>query len=636
MKTDIVVIPDYSADDFYSTSEPYELLYSHRDDKFLMQQLIQKMKEKAGAVGVRSFMALWNAYCETIQQQNGVITDRATDFEGQDVELLSGEYVCNDDGVFLMDKFGYKITVCCHPILPVMRLVNADTQEERLKIAYKKGKTWRYIISEKSIIASNTQILQLAAQGIVVTSENAKILSTYLLDIEQLNYDLIPEENSISRLGWINGHGFSPYVDNLVFDGETSFRTMFEAISCKGSYDEWIDAMNKLRREKTVARIALAAAFASVLVEPCGCLPFFCHFWGESGTGKSVMLRIAASVWGDSRMGALISTFNSTDVGQEMTAAFFNSLPVCIDELQIQAASGVKDFDKIIYKLAEGIGKTRGTKNGGIKKTSTWRNCFITTGEYPIINSNSMGGATVRVLEIETEGKIYSDLTELCSVLDKNYGYAGKHFVELLREDGAIRQISELQKSYFRELLKYDSTEKQAASASLILTADYLISKLIFDGEESALTVKDLAKILTKKDEANANKKAYDYIMDVVAANPNRFKPNDFGDYQGEVWGKLDGNEIYIIKSIFDRELSAAGYSASAFLSWAKKKDLIICDEGRRTKNVRLLSSVVNCVCVVRNSENKAVYTSNSINIVNELRTKPPLKELKNDEDLPF
>ena len=163
MITEIVRIPEYTADQFYDTTEPYEFLYQYRDNKFLMKQMTQKMKDKAGAVGVKCFVALFNAYCEMQAQKNGVILANSTQFDGQEIELFSGEYICDETGVYVTDKYGYEQTICRHPIMPVERLVNIDSGEERLKIAYKKGRIWRHIIVEKSVIASSSSILQLAA-----------------------------------------------------------------------------------------------------------------------------------------------------------------------------------------------------------------------------------------------------------------------------------------------------------------------------------------------------------------------------------------------------------------------------------------------------------------------------------------
>ena len=600
MKTEIAVIPDYTAEQFVDTEEPYAFLYQYRDNKFLLKQMVQKMKAKAGAVGVKCFIALWDAYQEMMAQKSGVILANSTQFDGQEMELFSGEYICDENGVFLMDKYGYENAICRHPIMPVERLCNIDSGEERLKLAYKKGRLWRSIIVEKSVIASSSSILQLAANGIMVNSENAKSLSTYLLEIEQLNYEIIPEQKSVGRLGWLGEHGFSPFVDDLVFDGETNFRNIFNAVKTEGSRNAWLYAMQDLRKEKSPGRLFLAASFASAILEPCGLLPFFLHAWGGTETGKTVGLMIAASVWACPKMGEYITTFNSTLVGQEMTASFLNSLPMCIDELQIQSSAGIKDFDKIIYQLTEGVGRTRGAKYGGLQRTNKWKNCIITNGEHPISNANSGGGAVNRVIEFECDEKVYSDLVGICSVIQSNYGFAGREFVEYLQTDGAFDRVNALQKEYYRELLKSDSTDKQAASASAILAADHIATELIFkDGNN--LTVADLEKIMTKKKEVNVNYRALEFVYELVERNPNKFKANDFGEYQGEVWGKQDAECIYIIKSVFDREMGNGGYNSTAFLAWAKRNDITITDNGKRTKKARITGSATNCVCIRKN-----------------------------------
>lgn len=600
MNAEIVVIPDYTASQFYDTTEPYEFLYRYRDNKFLLKQMVQKMKAKAGAVGVKCFIALWDAYQEMMAQKNGVMLANSTQFDGQEMELFSGEYICDENGVFITDKYGYEQTICRHPIMPVQRLCNIDSGEERLKLAYKKGRVWRSIIVEKSVIASSSSILQLAANGIMVNSENAKSLSTYLLEIEQLNYEIIPEQKSVGRLGWLGEHGFSPFVDDLVFDGETNFRNIFNAVKSEGSRNAWLYAMQDLRKEKSPGRLFLAASFASAILEPCGLLPFFLHAWGGTETGKTVGLMIAASVWASPRLGDYILTFNSTLVGQEMTASFLNSLPMCIDELQIQSSAGIKDFDKIIYQLTEGVGRTRGAKYGGLQRTNKWKNCIITNGEHPISNANSGGGAVNRVIEFECAEKVYSDLVGICSVIQSNYGFAGREFVEYLQTDGAVERVNALQKEYYRELLKSDSTDKQAASASAILAADHIATELIFkDGNN--LTVEDLEKIMTKKKEVNVNNRALEFVYELVERNPNRFKANEFGEYQGEVWGKIDDDFIFIIKSVFDREMVNGGFNSTAFLAWAKRNDIIITDNGKRTKKARITGSSTNCVCIRKN-----------------------------------
>lgn len=617
---DYSIIPNFQKEDYLYSDAPYRWLCDNADNDFQLEQLKQQMKMSAGELGVRCFISLFEKYRKSLTKQRDNDTGNATRFEGQQIELYSGEYICDESGVYVMSKLGFTIEVCSHPIMPIRRLVNIDSGEERLEIAYKKGNTWRYHIAEKSVIASSNQILQLAAYGIMVNSENAKMLSTYLLKVENLNYNLIQEQRSVGRLGWVQSHGFSPYVDDLVFDGETSFRHIFNAVKSKGNREKWVDAMRKVRAEKGVGRLFLATSFASAILDPCGLLPFFLHAWGGTETGKTVGLMIAASVWACPKMGEYITTFNSTAVGQEMTASFLNSLPMCLDELQIQSSAGIRDFDKMIYQLTEGVGRTRGAKTGGLQKQNTWKCCIITNGEHPISNANSGGGAINRIIEFECAEKVFSDLKGLCDVMNDNYGFAGREFAEYLQTDGALDRVSKMQKEFYRELLKSDSTDKQAASASAILTADAIATELIFQ-DDNALTVDDLSKIMMKKSEVNVNVRALQYIYELVARNPLHFRPNDFGEYRLDVWGKQEPEKIFVIKSVFDEQLKNAGYNSTAFLSWAKRNDLLVCDNNRRTKNAQVAGSVVPCVCILQKSEK-------------ELDTFAESDKL--DDDLPF
>ena len=239
---------------------------------------------------------------------------------------------------------------------------------------------------------------------------------------------------------------------------------------------------------------------------------------------------------------------------------------------------------------------------------NTWRNCIITNGEHPISNSSSGGGAVNRVIEFECDEKVYSDLVGICAVISQNYGFAGREFVEYLQQDGIFEAVNALQKEYYRELLKSDSTDKQAASASAILAADAIATELIFkDGNN--LTVADLEKIMTKKAEVNVNQRALEFVYELAERNPNRFKANEFGDYQGEVWGKKEDDCIYFIKSVFDREMANGGFNSTAFLAWAKRMGYIDTDKNKRTKKAWILGGSVNTVCVKKEKQPAEVTT---------------------------
>lgn len=592
-------VPAYTRDDYLTTTKPFEYLYAHKENKFEMKQLLGRMSAQAQTVGIRNLAALFKAYMETV---SGTVTPgyNKTDFTGQEMELDCGGWSATDTGIYGTDKMGFEVTACYHPIMPVQRLVNVDTREHKVQLAYRLSRRWDTVIVDRNVISDSRSIIGLSKYGIMVNSETGKALVRYLADIEQLNYDLIPEVASVGRLGWIEGYGFSPYEEELVFDGEETYRTRFESIQEHGSREKWLDCVRAVRSGKTpgnvIARIVLAASFASVLVGPCHCLPFFVHLWGGSETGKSLSLVLAASVWANPEIGVYIQTFNATEVGKELGAAFCNSLPLIIDELQLVKDSR-RDFDKMIYQLSEGVGRARGRKQGGLQKTPTWRNCIITTGEFPIISANSGEGAVNRTIEVDChDTKLFDEPKKTATNLYTNYGFAGREFVEHLMEDGVMERVQKLQEDLQEAIKTSDTMDKQTASVALILAADRLAEEWIFQ-DGVLLQPEDIRPYLVSKETVNQNARALQYLYDFININQGRFSSD--ADRQGEVWGDLDDDFAYIIRSKFDQILQDEGYNASAFLGWAKNTGNIVCGkDGRPTVVKKLNGHACRFVCL--------------------------------------
>lgn len=591
-------LPVYTRDDYLTTTKPFEYLYAHKENKFEMRQLMGRMSIQAQAVGVRNLATLFKDYIETV---SGTVTPgfNRTDFTGQEMELDCGGWTATDTGIYGTDKMGFEVVACYHPIMPVQRLVNVDTREHKVMLAYRLSRRWDIVIVDRNVISDSRSIIGLSKYGIMVNSETGKALVRYLADVEQLNYDLIPEVSSVGRLGWIEEYGFSPYEEELVFDGEETYRTRFESIQEHGSREAWLDCARAVRSGKTpgnvIARIVLAASFASVLVGPCRCLPFFVHLWGGSETGKSLSLVLAASVWANPEIGVYIQTFNATEVGKELGAAFCNSLPLIIDELQL-VKDNRKDFDRMIYQLSEGVGRARGRKQGGLQKTPTWRNCVITTGEFPIISANSGEGAVNRTIEVDChDTKLFDEPKKTATSLYANYGFAGREFVDHLMEDGVIERVQKLQEDLQKAIKTGDTMDKQTASAALILAADRLSEEWIFQ-DGVLLQPDDIRPYLVSKETVNQNARALQYLYDFININQSRFSPGADA-HQGEVWGDLDDDYAYIIRSKFDQILQDEGYNASAFLGWAKNNNLILPGkDGKMTRTKRINGRVSRCI----------------------------------------
>lgn len=587
----------FEKDDFLTTT-PYEALYAYHKEPFTHAAKMEELAAYSVSKGFKGFKTMYKKYVESLKAQSGTIyIDNVTNFTNQPLELNAGDWEADDGGIF--KKNGYNDEVACpHPIMPVERLVNIDTGEEKLQLAFRKGTIWRKLIFSKTVLASSNKVTELAGSGIAVTSQNAKAFIQYISDMENLNYDLIPEKKSIGRFGYIPDEGFSPFVDGLIFDGDANFKAMFQTVRSRGSETKWLETAAEVREMSTTAKIILAASFASVLLEPLNCLPFFVHLWGvDSGTGKTVALMVAASVWGDPAVGAYVKTFDGTVVGMEKTAAFLNNLPFCLDELQLAKDSkGRTTFD--VYKLAQGVGRTRGNRAGGVDLTPTWRNCILTTGESPLTGTASGAGAVNRVIDIECKSAqaVIKDGMRISGAVKRNYGFAGRKFVERLYQPGVIDQVSERYRELFRILSDRDTTEKQAMAAAAIILADELACQWIFSGQQP-LTIEQVSEFLASKAAVSAGDRGYKYLCDWVTQNSNKLcgrseNPNI------EVLGALEDGRAYIIRSVFERILQDAGYSTAAMISYLKQSNLIETRGRANTRGKRINGIPTECFCL--------------------------------------
>ena len=587
----------FEKDDFLTTT-PYEALYAYHKEPFTHAAKMEELAAYSVSKGFKGFKTMYKKYVESLKAQSGTIyIDNVTNFTNQPLELNAGDWEADDSGIF--KKNGYNDEVACpHPIMPVERLVNIDTGEEKLQLAFRKGTIWRKIIVSKTVLASSNKVTELAGSGIAVTSQNARAFIQYISDMENMNYYLIPEKKSIGRFGYIPDEGFSPFVDGLIFDGDVNFKAMFQTVRSRGSETKWLETAAEVREMSTTVKIILAASFASVLLEPLNCLPFFVHLWGvDSGTGKTVALMVAASVWGDPAVGAYVKTFDGTVVGMEKTAAFLNNLPFCLDELQLAKDSkGRTTFD--VYKLAQGVGRTRGNRSGGVDLTPTWRNCILTTGDSPLTGTASGAGAVNRVIDIECKSAqaVIKDGMRISGAVKRNYGFAGRKFVERLYQPGVIDQVSERYRELFRILSDRDTTEKQAMAAAAIILADELACQWIFSGQQP-LTIEQVSEFLASKAAVSAGDRGYKYLCDWVTQNSNKLcgrseNPNI------EVLGALEDGRAYIIRSVFERILQDAGYSTAAMISYLKQSNLIETRGRANTKGKRINGIPTECFCL--------------------------------------
>lgn len=565
----------------FNTPEAYEYVLN-QPDKFTQQIELGKLSDAGKKVGVQNVKGLFKSFVESIKYSNAndcAITEFSDLPSG--LELQTGRWNATDEGIWRHGTKGSEdIIACSHPILPVKRFRNIDTGLEKILIEFSRGAFRRtQVMVDRSTIASTRQITELADHGISVTSENASALVEYLQDMEAYNYDRIKTIKSTTRMGWVSKDVFLPYDDNIMYDGDVNYKHLFDSLIAEGDFETWLDTVRDARRKDIAVRIGLAASFASVLLEKINSLSMFAHFWSSgSATGKTVILMLAASIWGDPELGRLTQSFNTTEVASEWTCAFLNSIPLIMDELRLaQDKFGKSHFN--VYKISQGVGRARGRKTGGIQSVSNWKLCCITSGETPLTTMSDGAGAFARIVDVEIADKIFSleEGQAITKVIRKNHGHAGRMFVEKLIELGD-EELQARHNQIMKDINHADKIQdKQRMAAAALLLADEIADEIIFHDDQGRLTFTELKPYLVTTNEISPNTRALAVFMDNYSVNRKYFEDDLRYEHHG-FYDKENGY-IYMVRSKFNELMRDHGFSDRAVLSAWHKQGLILTEE---------------------------------------------------------
>jgi len=465
------------------------------------------------------------------------------------------------------------IPVASEPVVITRKLENVDDGQEKLEITFRRNGRMKSIRIPRSAALNKTQLIRYADSGLPVNSGNAEDMVSYLAAYEAKNNGCIPCIRSIDRIGWV-GKEFYPYR----MDGEMELETdaasvsqMIVGLTQEGTQEAWLKAA-EIVRAGSISRAILAGSFASPLLHWLKHRVFLQHVWHDSRGGKTATLKMALSVWGDPAR--LLTSYHATAVGLERSCAAMMHLPLGLDELQALAEKRMT-VESVVYSLGNGFGKLRGAKNGGLQKTLQWRNIILSTGEMPLIRENSMDGVGSRVLELYGR-PIANESTarELHQISERNYGHAGKRYIEylveeILSEENTLDELyrnmqNRLRKEY--DMLYGSEPGVHFDNIAMLCLGDYLASLAVFAlPEESAWAqaIKLGMDLLYNNEQLQPEdsiQRAWDFTVDWIGANRDHFKSSMYP--RGVTrYGSIAAEHVNLIQSAFRRALEDAGFS---------------------------------------------------------------------------
>ena len=473
--------------------------------------------------------------------------------------------------------------VSSKPILPVAILDNLDSEIQKVEIAWWEGgqAKWKRAVTNRETLVNNSKITKLADRGAPVGSDNARLMSTYFNTLLCEFDGKLPRKPARSVMGWCELDDrtlFMPYTDLVQFDGGEEYKAEYNAIRDKGTLDDWVKRLEPLRVSFEV-RLIMAASFASPLIGLIQENPFVFHLYGESGSGKTVCMLLAMSIWGNPDQGKLLRSMNTTINAMMERATFLNSLPFAGDELQTIKSRWTGTYDSLIMQITEGINRGR-MKNNEVQEMRSWKCAFLFTGEEPCVKATSGGGVVNRCIQVEIKQPVFDrdgpdSGNKIANFARTHYGQAGRAYIARIMAINAglapvEYTVKGLYDAYYSELVKGNTTEKQAGAMALMLTGDRIAHDLFWNGEddhehhgEEQLTAELVADYLATKGQVDVAKRAYTHLLGVIAENNINF-------YEGAriAWGRMgDGDkpkQVDFVKTVLERELTDAGFDFDA------------------------------------------------------------------------
>lgn len=507
---------------------------------------------------------------------------------------LPSEYFLVGDSIYY-EKAGGKnkdiLLLSTSPIVILSNLNNVDTGEQKVELAFKKNNEWKVATFSRSDVYGNS-CNALLNVGVPFSPDKFMQLKRYLFLFE--NENDLSEKKLCSKLGWRDGD-FIPFSNqnNVYVDVPLGQRKWLDAYNSKGTLEEWVEKIKPFRKNN-IFRFILSASFAAPLLKIIGHRIFIVYNWGNSRAGKSACLKAALSVWGNHE--DLTLSFNTTVVGIERLASLYNDLPLALDEKSISKSKD--ELERLIYMLGAGISRIRGNKIGGIQELNTWNTIVLATGEETISDENSRTGILTRTLEIE--GSPFDNDEEKASsiygIIKKQYGTAGRVFINKLIEEYSENEFVNLKNRYseiLEEVKKYTSNDvlPYISSVALIILADELVSKWIFNETDTKDSIQmgiNILETLDKSNEIDVVDKCYNYIISWILSshksfeeyaenlNYDRLDEDLITTYNHKSFGIYDKNIYYVLPNILNDKLENSGYPTRKILSEFGKRGYIL------------------------------------------------------------
>jgi hypothetical protein len=406
-----------------------------------------------------------------------------------------GVFIERDDEDADGNKIKRQIMLLPYDLFPV-DILNQNGEHTVHMLATRREGAQTITFPQKCAVSKEETLKHLATQNVIASfgSGNDKNLFDFIRAcVEKLSMDKAPIKVP-SNYGWQTD-------DTYVFAGKIFFKggsvevpmpgleNIVMHTKPTGSLDIWRQFVNMMIRKKMWDHLTVTMmSMASPLMRFTGIYGLTVHLGStESGTGKTLALEAAASVWGHPvhyRTGK-----GTSPVAMQQRMGLLNSHPLVTDEITAKNRKDFEWFPEFLLDNTEGRGKER-MESGSNKERlnlSTWASMtFMSSNTHAVDyltggRKHSSEGELRRLLEFIMDQELSWEPheIEIIKSLANNYAVAGEAFVKFMVEN--VELLSRLVPEVVAEMYKeFNATNDErfwmagigCTAAACVLTSD--------------------------------------------------------------------------------------------------------------------------------------------------------------------
>lgn len=304
-----------------------------------------------------------------------------------------------------------------------------------------------FVLPAKIIMDGNELRKELASRHIITQKKKYDLLVDYVILSFQRVFDNEEVEKMRNQFGWAdNDRSF--IVGNRQITAKGTFHSppssatepFVDRFQPTGEFEKWKEVFNLYGRPGLEAHaFAAATAFGAPLLKLSGHKGAIINvIHPHSGTGKTTILHMCNSVWGDPDK--LCARKDDTYNSKVFKLGLHNNLPICFDEMTNTDAD---QLSNIVYMVSQGEGKDRmkASSNELRVNQTSWQTIALSSSNISFyeklgVGKDSPEGEMMRIMEFYLD---YTDVLDPAYAkqmfdhqLMQNYGFAGDIYIRYI------------------------------------------------------------------------------------------------------------------------------------------------------------------------------------------------------------